>query len=128
MRLAPELAAQCLMLAGLTPEAAGTPRKYHNTPTVGPNGRRYDSAKEARHATLLHALQRDGLIRDLREQVTYRLEVNGVLVCRYRADFVYVDAVDGRTRVTDVKGVRTPEYKLKAKLMKAIHGITIEEV
>lgn len=128
MRLSPELAAQCLTLAGLAPAATSTPRKYHNCPTVGPNGRRYDSAKEARHATLLHALARDGLIRDLREQVTYRLEVNGVLVCRYRADFVYVDAVDGRVRIVDVKGVRTPEYKLKAKLMRAIHGITIEEV
>jgi hypothetical protein len=128
VRLPPELAAQCLTLSGLAPEASTKPNKWRNVPTVGPNGRRYDSAKEARHATLLHALQRDGLIRDLQEQVTYRLEVNGVLVCRYRADFVYVDAVDGRVRIVDVKGVKTPEYKIKAKLMQAIHGITIEEV
>jgi hypothetical protein len=128
MRLAPELAAQCLTLAGLTPEATAKPNKWRNVPTVGPNGRLYQSAKEARHATLLHALARDGLIRDLREQVRYPLMVNGVKITTYVADFVYVDTVDGRTRVVDVKGVKTPEYKLKAKLMQAIHGITIEEV
>lgn len=30
--------------------------------------------------------------------------------------------------VGDAKGVRTPAYRLKARLMKAVHGIDVREV
>ena len=43
----------------------------------------------------------------------------------YIADFVYQQ--DGKTVVEDSKGFKTPEYKLKRKLMLYIHGIKIKE-
>jgi hypothetical protein len=57
----------------------------------------------------------------------FPLVVNGVIVAQYRADFSYVDA-DGVRHVEDVKGVRTSTYRLKAKMVRAIYGIEIEEV
>jgi hypothetical protein len=68
-----------------------------------------------------------GTIYGLRLQPRYPLTVNGVKVGTYVADFAYVDAA-GDDVVEDVKGVRTPVFKLKAKLMKAVHGITVEEI
>lgn len=47
--------------------------------------------------------------------------------CRYRADFVYTDLSTGEIVVEDTKGVLTPEYKIKRKLMLYIHGIRVKE-
>jgi hypothetical protein len=130
--LSPELIAKALELAG-QPQAPPKKKKYRNVPTVV-DGVRYDSAKEARHAQLLQAMLRDGLIRNLRRQVTYLLEVNGVLICRYKPDFVFeelsppTEGMGWWTVVQDVKGYLTPEYKLKKKLMLACHGIDIQEI
>ncbi len=89
------------------------------------DGHKFDSKKEAARYEELKTLLRSRKIRKLQMQVWYRLEVNGQLVCRYRADFVYEE--DGQTVVEDVKGFKTPEYRLKAKLMLACHGIRIRE-
>jgi hypothetical protein len=51
--------------------------------------------------------------------------VNGVLVCTYVGDFDYWE--NGEYIVEDVKGFLTPVFKLKRKLVKALHGITIRE-
>lgn len=45
----------------------------------------------------------------------------------YIADFVYLDK-NGNVVVEDAKGVRTPEYKLKQKMMWYFHKIEIKEV
>lgn len=66
-----------------------------------------------------------GEIEDLELQVVYKMEVNGMLVCKYLADFRYRQ--NGEVVVEDVKGVSTPVYLLKKKLMKACHGIDISE-
>ena len=47
-------------------------------------------------------------------------------VC-YVADFVYKDT-EGNTVVEDTKGVKTPDYTIKRKLMLYIHKIRIKEV
>lgn len=70
-------------------------------------------------------LQIAGAISGLRLQVRFPLRVNGVTVANYLADFVYVR--DGRRVVEDVKGMRTAVYKLKCRLMQAVHGIEILE-
>lgn len=106
-------------------------KKYRNIPTAG-----YDSRKEYRRATHLKILLRAGEISDLREQVSFTLiptqrhpETGRLLEkkCSYIADFVYVNS-DGKTVVEDVKGDRTPVYRLKKKLMLFIHGIVIQEI
>lgn len=94
----------------------------------------YDSRKEHRRADQLKLMQRAGLISNLREQVKYVLITaqrgsDGKLLereCAYVADFVYDK--DGVTVVEDTKGFRTPEYRIKRKLMLYIHGIRIKEV
>ena len=111
--------------------------------------RGHASKKEARRAQQLHALASAGAISDLREQVRYELipaqweEVPRYgkrgqplkpgrkcieRACFYAADFVYVDCATGKTVVEDTKGFRTPEYIIKRKLMRWVHGITVKEV
>lgn len=91
------------------------------------NGVVYDSRKEARRAAELELLQGQGLIRNLRRQVTFPLEINGVDLGSYRADFCYLEPQTCGTVIEDVKGVRTPTYRLKKKLVEAIYGIEIRE-
>lgn len=94
----------------------------------------YDSRKEHSRANELKLMQRAGLISNLREQVKYVLipaqrDSSGKLLereCAYYADFVYDR--DGVTVVEDTKGFRTPEYKIKRKLMLRVHGISITEL
>ena len=86
----------------------------------------FHSKKEAKRYMELKLAQNVGLISELELQPTFDLSVNGVLICRYRADFRYRQ--DRKQVVEDAKGFKTPEYKLKKKLMLAIHGIEIQEV
>ena len=100
--------------------------KYRNKKTaIG--GRVFDSKAEAARFVELTRQQEAGLIFGLQCQVPFTLEVNGQLVCKYIADFVYINEHGSRV-VEDAKGVRTRDYVIKAKLMKAIHGITVKEV
>lgn len=71
-------------------------------------------------------LERAGAIAGLTRQIPFDLTVNGHLVCRYICDFVYVIPTTGERVVEDAKGVLTPEFRLKAKLMEAIHGIVVQ--
>lgn len=98
--------------------------KFGNVRTVV-DGRTFDSKAEARRYQELKRLQIAGAISGLRLQVRFPLRVNGVTVANYLADFVYVR--DGRRVVEDVKGMRTAVYKLKCRLMQAVHGIEILE-
>jgi hypothetical protein len=83
---------------------------------------------EARRYQELRLMERAGEIEKLTLQRRYPIRVNGVLVCAYVSDFEYRDLRTGRWVVEDVKGARTSTYKLKAKLMRAVHGIEIQEV
>ena len=104
--------------------------KYHAKKTEI-DGIEFDSAKEAKRYVKLRDMQEAGRIRGLRLQVPFEIlpgfECDGVKYrgMRYIADFVYCR--DGKQVVEDVKGVKTPEYKLKKKLMAYINHINIEE-
>ena len=98
--------------------------KYHGQPTTI-RGVRFASKGEARRYQELCLLMQAGVIEGLEIQVKYPLTVNGVKIADYVADFRYTE--DGRTVVEDFKGMRTPAYRLKRKLMQAIHGIEILE-
>lgn len=70
-----------------------------------------------------------GAIQALRRQVRIPILANGIRVCVYVADFVYVQA--GRRVVEDVKSAytrRLPVYRLKKKLLAALHAIEVQEV
>ena len=106
-----------------------TPRaKYRNKKTTV-NGRVFDSKLEAGRYVQLFRMQEGGLISNLKCQVRFALEINRQLICHYIADFTYSDA-EFKEVVEDVKSKPTAErrdYILKKKLMRAIHGIDIQE-
>ena len=73
-------------------------------------------------------MERGGLVRDLERQVSYDIIVNGEKICRYIADFRYkMVEDDGTTKdvVEDAKGFETADFKIKKKLMKAVHQIDL---
>ena len=98
--------------------------KYRAVPTIV-DGLRFHSKGEAARWQELKLLERAGVIIELDRQVPYSLCVNGVDICTYTADFAYFEKEE--RIVEDFKGFRTAEYRLKAKLMKALLGITIRE-
>jgi hypothetical protein len=90
------------------------------------DGITFASKAEARRYQELKMLVKAGVIGDLRLQPRYPFVVNRVKIGAYVGDFLYER--DGVEIVEDVKGVLTPVYRLKKKLMKAIYGIEIQEV
>ena len=110
--------------AALTGQAA--PRRKYNNTIVERDGMKFDSQRELDRWCDLVNMQRAGEILDLSRQVKYDLRVNGVLIGRYVADFVYT-TVGGMVIVEDSKGVRTSVFQLKKKLMKALYGVDIRE-
>jgi len=102
--------------------------KYGNRKVIV-DGILFDSMKEARVYSNLKLLQQAGQVASFERQFTYMLAVNGAKICKYIADFV-VYYPDGKKEVWDVKSEITkkhPVYRLKKKLMLAIHGIDIVE-
>ena len=105
-----------------------TKPKYNNVSQVV-DGHRFDSTREATRYLALKAEEARGKISHLRCQPAWRLEVNGFHVADYIADFSY--RADNMLVVEDVKGgkaTKTPEYRLKKKLLWACHRIHVQEV
>ena len=99
-------------------------RKYKNHPTEV-DGITFASKREAERYKELKLLEKGKAITNLQLQVSFDLIVKGHKICRYVADFVYSEKCV--QKVEDCKGVRTRDYILKKKLMKAIHGIEVKE-
>ena len=101
--------------------------KYHNRKTSY-KGISFDSRKEANRYQELLLMERAGLIRNIELQPRYDLIVNSQKIGFYKADFRYEMVGTGDVVVEDAKGVRTPVYVMKRKLVKAIYNIDIVEV
>lgn len=99
--------------------------KYRNIKTMA-FGILFDSKKEAERYMVLRSLQDERKISDLKLQQAYPVIINGVKICDYRADFEYYTN-DGSHVVEDVKGMKTPVYNLKKKLIRAVYGFVIKE-
>lgn len=93
------------------------------------NGQLYDSRREADRHGQLQLLEKNGEVRELRRQVKYVIVVNGVRICSYTADFVYLERrKDEWTEVVeDVKGYPNDRWPMKKKLMKAVLGVDVRE-
>ncbi len=98
--------------------------KYGNQKTEV-DGIVFDSKKEAKRYGELKRLEAAGEIHDLRRQVPIACVVNGVKVCTYRADFVYLERAGMALFNKEVVEDLLIEAKEKAK---ACHGIEIKEV
>lgn len=117
--------------------------KYRNK-KVEVDGMVFDSKKEYLRYRELSLLEKAGMIQNLQRQVKFNLIptqrepdtigkrggiIKGKLIekeCNYIADFTYLQK--GTLVVEDTKGLRTPEYKIKRKLMLYVHDIQIKEV
>lgn len=120
----------------------GRGNKYHAKKVITPEGV-FDSRKEYNRWCGLKLLEQSGQISQLCRQQRFTLipeqrepdmigprggVKRGKLIEKpvcYIADFLYVK--DGQTVVEDCKGMRTPEYVIKRKLMLYIYGVRILE-
>ena len=84
----------------------------------------FPSKAELNRFRSLKSQQDAGFISKLELQPHYPIVVNDQKVANYTADFRYVDA-EGVTVIEDVKGKETDVFKLKKKLVEAIHQVSI---
>lgn len=103
-------------------------RGKYNAHRTTIDGITFASAAEARRYDELKLMEMEGEIGRLELQPHYPLVVNGQRVAVYIGDFLYVDSRSKQKVLEDVKGVKTPVYRLKKKLMMALYGIDIVEV
>lgn len=114
--------------------------KYHAKKTIV-DGIAFDSKKEAMRWRYLKNLEELGVIKELERQVPFGLLPAQKLkeprptkgkrqmterAVKYIADFCYIQ--DGKMIVEDTKGLKTPEYILKRKMVLYFYGIEIREV
>jgi len=79
------------------------------------DGHRFPSLAEGRRYKELKLLEQAGMIYGLKLQSPFPVIVIDKYICTYLADFDYYNGA-GRV-IEDVKGVKTPVYKLKKKLV-----------
>jgi hypothetical protein len=111
----------------IIPNKTRRPNKYFAKKTVA-MGLKFDSKWEAERWGQLKSMERAGIVTQLERQIRYDLTINDVKICSYIADFRYLlEEENGLFKlvVEDAKGILTPEFKLKKKLMKAIHNIEL---
>lgn len=89
------------------------------------DGMIFDSDIEGKRYLILKSDERTGRISDLRMQVKFTFDENGIHCFTYIADFVYQE--NGAQVVEDVKGMRTDVYRIKKKLIEARYGFRIQE-
>jgi hypothetical protein len=122
---------------------AGVPQvrrsKYRAVPTII-HGFRFASKAEGRRYGELLLLGRAGEIRNLELQPRFDLHVAGEKVSTYVADFRYEErgvlladdvgvlVEDWIDVIEDVKGVKTPVYRMKKKHFEAEYGLQIREI
>lgn len=106
------------------------------------NGFTFDSKAEARRYLELLAIGEAGEIRNLELQPRFPIVIRqgffDIPIAVYVADFRYEertirDLTDWggdvwTDRIEDVKGMPTPVYRLKKKLVEAQYGITVREI
>lgn len=102
------------------------PHKFHAEPTIV-DGIRFASKREAHRYGELLLLAKAGEVGSLEIQPKFIFSLNGAKLFTYIADFAYWTK-GGKRVVEDVKGVKTPLYKLKKKIIEAAYRIEITEI
>lgn len=99
--------------------------KYNNIKTVV-DGIKFDSKREAYYYLYYKRLQENKIISNLKLQTPIKFDIDGKHIFTYKADFEYEDEYGHH--YIDVKGVETPVFRLKKKLIEAKYKIIIEIV
>jgi len=90
------------------------------------HGIKFDSKLEAMHYTYLQSRERTGHILNIELQPKWTIMCKDKKICNVLLDFKFYDALEGKTRYIDSKGVDTPMSKLKRKLLEAQEDIKVE--
>jgi len=104
------------------------PRRHkYGAKKVKLDGYTFDSKAEAKRYEELKLMEKAGRITDLEVHPVYCINFKTVRICKVILDFKYF-IYRSEWIYEDVKGVRTPVYRLKKKLLEATHGIRITEI
>lgn len=100
-------------------------KNKYNAKKTSYKGNKYDSRKEAEYARKLDDLKNEGKIKTWRRQERFPLpDINWLETHSkrswYSADFIVV-TLDGREHVVEIKGVLTPENKVKYSFWKYVY-------
>lgn len=107
-----------------------TVTKYKAVRAQASNGVWCASKKEASRYSELLILERAKLIKDLKWQVKMPVVINCIQVLVYVADAMYWDLKIPDVPVLvveDIKGFRTPEYRIKKRCVEAYYSLKITE-
>ena len=99
--------------------------KYKAKPVIH-EGIRFASQKEYRRYLDLLMLERGGAIRGLELQPRFDIRIEGKFCGFYKADFAYFER--NKRVIEDVKGMKTPVYNLKKKIIEAMYNVEIVEI
>ena len=102
-------------------------RSKYGAQAVVIDGIRFASKKEGKRYAELKLLAKAGEIKRLEVQPRFTFKIGGQLMFTYIGDFKYLTR-RGIPMVEDVKGVRTPVYRLKRKIIQATYNIVIVEI
>lgn len=106
---------------------AASTSKYKAQPVFDEeSGTRFASKREFKRYCQLRILESAGTIRNLELQPRFDIVVSGKKIAFYKGDFAYFEK--NKRVIEDVKGVKTPVYNLKKKLVEALYSIVIVEV
>lgn len=111
----------------LTGKVTVKSRSKYGAKKVKADGITFDSKAEYARYLQLKLLEKAGGIFDIIVHPHVPLIVNNKKIGAYTGDFEYTDADTERTYLEDVKGVKTPVYRLKKKILEA-NGIKITEI
>lgn len=105
------------------PGSAATSRSKYGNKRTELDGYKFASKKEARRYAELRLLQTGKVIEGLICQPAYPLMIGKVRVGKYIADFAYLEIAGKHRRVVveDAKGMRTPVFNLKWRMVKALY-------
>lgn len=132
-------AEQAGLVRDVPPTVTPTANKYHAEP-VHVDGVRFASKKEAARFLELRLWEKHGQIAALECHPVFPLHIMELWrsgapivitkVGQFTADFRYTNLMTGEIVVEDVKSTvtKTEAYRLRKKLVEAIHGVTIVEV
>lgn len=91
--------------------------KYKANGHYDTDGIYWPSDKEERKWHEFKLLEKNGEIKNLRRQISFKLHgKNGSFICKYICDIIFEKSKTGETIHLDVKGMETKEFRLKKKL------------
>ncbi len=97
------------------------PKSKYGNRKVEKNGETFDSVREYKRHLVLLDMEKKGEIFNLQRQYPLPLVVEGEFIATYIADWRYLDMKIEGIVIEDAKGFKTPEFKLKWKLARALY-------